>query len=117
MSKKNYIISVSNSIITLLYFCFQLVDLHVYIVPPDIWREQYNNLLNQNVTETISAGIIRYLYEIESIIWHYVAYTLICMFYRKKLISWIQFQIEFWRVIFVANFESLMINTCSLNTD
>ncbi|KAK3091842.1 hypothetical protein FSP39_023087 [Pinctada imbricata] len=37
----------------------ELVDLHVYIVPPDIWREQYNNLLNQNVTETVSAGIIR----------------------------------------------------------
>ncbi|XP_056019196.1 spermatogenesis-associated protein 1-like isoform X23 [Ostrea edulis] len=37
----------------------ELVDLHVYIVPPDIWRERYNNFLNQNVTETISAGIIR----------------------------------------------------------
>ncbi|CAC5399060.1 unnamed protein product [Mytilus coruscus] len=37
----------------------ELADLHVYIVPPDLWRERYNNLLNQNVTETISAGIIR----------------------------------------------------------
>ncbi|XP_078316591.1 spermatogenesis-associated protein 1-like isoform X12 [Crassostrea virginica] len=37
----------------------ELVDLHVYIVPPEIWRERYNNFLNQNVTETISAGIIR----------------------------------------------------------
>nr|XP_034312308.1 spermatogenesis-associated protein 1 isoform X16 [Crassostrea gigas] len=37
----------------------ELIDLHVYIVPPEIWRERYNNLLNQNVTETISAGIIR----------------------------------------------------------
>ncbi|XP_071154766.1 spermatogenesis-associated protein 1-like isoform X10 [Mytilus edulis] len=37
----------------------ELSDLHVYIVPPDLWRERYNNLLNQNVTETISAGIIR----------------------------------------------------------
>lgn len=41
------------------FFLFQLIDLHVYIVPPEIWRERYNNLLNQNVTETISAGIIR----------------------------------------------------------
>lgn len=31
----------------------------MYIVPPEIWRERYNNFLNQNVTETISAGIIR----------------------------------------------------------
>ncbi|XP_046566989.1 spermatogenesis-associated protein 1-like isoform X5 [Haliotis rubra] len=37
----------------------QLVDLHVYVVPADIWRDRYNNLLNQSVTETISAGIIR----------------------------------------------------------
>ncbi|KAJ8306350.1 hypothetical protein KUTeg_016895 [Tegillarca granosa] len=37
----------------------ELVDLHVYVVPPDIWRSKYNNLLNQHVTETISAGIIR----------------------------------------------------------
>ncbi|XP_061182049.1 spermatogenesis-associated protein 1-like isoform X8 [Saccostrea echinata] len=37
----------------------ELVDLHVYVVPPEIWRERYNNFLNQNVTETISAGIIR----------------------------------------------------------
>ncbi|XP_046566993.1 spermatogenesis-associated protein 1-like isoform X9 [Haliotis rubra] len=38
---------------------FKLVDLHVYVVPADIWRDRYNNLLNQSVTETISAGIIR----------------------------------------------------------
>ncbi|XP_060072344.1 zinc finger CCCH domain-containing protein 13-like [Ylistrum balloti] len=36
-----------------------LVDLHVYLVPQSIWRERYNNFLNQNVTETVSAGIIR----------------------------------------------------------
>ncbi|KAK6179049.1 hypothetical protein SNE40_011496 [Patella caerulea] len=36
-----------------------LVDLHVYIVPPDIWRDRFNNLLNQAVSETISIGIIR----------------------------------------------------------
>ncbi|XP_069127752.1 serine/arginine repetitive matrix protein 1-like isoform X2 [Argopecten irradians] len=36
-----------------------LVDLHVYLVPQNIWRERYNNFLNQNVTETVSAGIIR----------------------------------------------------------
>lgn len=45
------------------FFLFQLVDLHVYIVPPEIWRERYNNFLNQNVTETISAGIIRSVYK------------------------------------------------------
>lgn len=37
----------------------ELVDLHVYLVPQNIWRERYNNFLNQNVTETVSAGIIR----------------------------------------------------------
>ncbi|ESO89605.1 hypothetical protein LOTGIDRAFT_164904 [Lottia gigantea] len=36
-----------------------LVDLHVYIVPPDIWRDRFNNLLNQSVSETVSIGIIR----------------------------------------------------------
>ncbi|XP_033736929.1 zinc finger CCCH domain-containing protein 13-like isoform X2 [Pecten maximus] len=37
----------------------ELVDLHVYLVPHNLWRERYNNFLNQNVTETVSAGIIR----------------------------------------------------------
>ncbi|XP_021359597.1 spermatogenesis-associated protein 1-like isoform X3 [Mizuhopecten yessoensis] len=36
-----------------------LVDLHVYLVPHNLWRERYNNFLNANVTETVSAGIIR----------------------------------------------------------
>lgn len=36
----------------------------MYIVPPEIWRERYNNFLNQNVTETISAGIIRSVSEV-----------------------------------------------------
>ncbi|XP_071119189.1 protein starmaker-like isoform X26 [Haliotis cracherodii] len=38
---------------------YKLVDLHVYVVPADIWRDRFNNLLNQSVTETISIGIIR----------------------------------------------------------
>ncbi|KAK3592157.1 hypothetical protein CHS0354_019448 [Potamilus streckersoni] len=37
----------------------QLVDLHVYIVPPDIWREKFNNALNQNINDTVSVGLIR----------------------------------------------------------
>ncbi|XP_021359596.1 serine/arginine repetitive matrix protein 1-like isoform X2 [Mizuhopecten yessoensis] len=37
----------------------ELVDLHVYLVPHNLWRERYNNFLNANVTETVSAGIIR----------------------------------------------------------
>ncbi|XP_041357853.1 zinc finger CCCH domain-containing protein 13-like [Gigantopelta aegis] len=37
----------------------KLSDLHVYVVPVDIWRERFNNLLNQSVTETVSLGIIR----------------------------------------------------------
>ncbi|GFR95037.1 spermatogenesis-associated protein 1 [Elysia marginata] len=36
-----------------------LCDLHVYKVPPDLWRENFNNILNNVVTETISIGIIR----------------------------------------------------------
>lgn len=68
MNMANYIIIILYIIIYYYYiiilyitvfFLFQLVDLHVYIVPPEIWRERYNNFLNQNVTETISAGIIR----------------------------------------------------------
>jgi hypothetical protein len=52
----------NNFIMLMIFFLlFQLADLHVYIVPPELWRERYNNLLNQNVTETISAGIIRYV--------------------------------------------------------
>ncbi|GFO39926.1 spermatogenesis-associated protein 1, partial [Plakobranchus ocellatus] len=37
----------------------KLCDLHVYKVPPDLWRENFNNILNNVVTETISIGIIR----------------------------------------------------------
>ena len=38
---------------------FQLVDLHVYLVPPEIWREKFNNALNQNINDTVSLGFIR----------------------------------------------------------
>ncbi|XP_064604920.1 spermatogenesis-associated protein 1-like isoform X3 [Liolophura sinensis] len=37
----------------------QLVDLHIYVVPPDIWRRKHNDVLNTDVNETISAGFIR----------------------------------------------------------
>ncbi|KAK3777586.1 hypothetical protein RRG08_021704 [Elysia crispata] len=37
----------------------KLCDLHVYKVPADLWRENFNNILNNVVTETISIGIIR----------------------------------------------------------
>lgn len=37
----------------------QMVDLHIYLVPPDIWREKYHNALNQNINETVSLGFIR----------------------------------------------------------
>ncbi|KAL4236525.1 spermatogenesis-associated C-terminus [Mactra antiquata] len=36
-----------------------MADLHVYVVPPDIWREKYHNALNQNINDTISLGFIR----------------------------------------------------------
>lgn len=41
-------------------FYFQMVDLHVYLVPPDIWREKFNNALNQNINDTVSIGFIRW---------------------------------------------------------
>ncbi|XP_071953566.1 uncharacterized protein [Antedon mediterranea] len=37
----------------------QLVDLHVYVVPPSAWNEQYRSVFNQAVNETISAGFVR----------------------------------------------------------
>ncbi|XP_052774899.1 spermatogenesis-associated protein 1-like isoform X5 [Mya arenaria] len=37
----------------------QMADLHVYLVPPDIWRDKFNNALNQNINETVSIGFIR----------------------------------------------------------
>ncbi|XP_045157948.1 spermatogenesis-associated protein 1-like isoform X12 [Mercenaria mercenaria] len=37
----------------------QMSDLHVYLVPPEIWREKYHNALNQNINETVSIGFIR----------------------------------------------------------
>ncbi|CAG5115824.1 unnamed protein product, partial [Candidula unifasciata] len=36
-----------------------LCDLHVYKVPPDLWRGPFNNILNDAVVETVSVGIIR----------------------------------------------------------
>ncbi|KAK0042066.1 zinc finger CCCH domain-containing protein 13 [Biomphalaria pfeifferi] len=37
----------------------KLCDLHVYKVPSELWRENFNNILNNVVTETVSVGIIR----------------------------------------------------------
>lgn len=37
----------------------QLEDFHIYVVPSNIWREKYNNMQNQDVTESISLGFIR----------------------------------------------------------
>ncbi|XP_052273459.1 uncharacterized protein LOC127873620 isoform X3 [Dreissena polymorpha] len=37
----------------------QMADLHVYLVPPDIWRDKFNNALNQYINDTISIGFIR----------------------------------------------------------
>ncbi|XP_060568818.1 spermatogenesis-associated protein 1-like isoform X6 [Ruditapes philippinarum] len=37
----------------------QMSDLHIYLVPPEIWREKYHNALNQNINETVSIGFIR----------------------------------------------------------
>jgi len=38
----------------------QLVDLHIYIIPPELWREHLHNAVNQVIPDTISAGFIRY---------------------------------------------------------
>ncbi|XP_013390048.1 filaggrin isoform X1 [Lingula anatina] len=37
----------------------QLVDLHVYVMPPDLWRENKNNAVNEVISEMSSAGFIR----------------------------------------------------------
>ncbi|CAG5129611.1 unnamed protein product, partial [Candidula unifasciata] len=37
----------------------KLCDLHVYKVPPELWRDNLNNVLNNAITETVSVGIIR----------------------------------------------------------
>ena len=37
----------------------QLVDLHIYMVPPDLWRDHLNSAINQIINDTVSAGFIR----------------------------------------------------------
>jgi len=38
----------------------QRVDLHIYIIPPELWQEHLHSAVNQVIGETISAGFIRY---------------------------------------------------------
>ncbi|KAJ8040410.1 Spermatogenesis-associated protein 1 [Holothuria leucospilota] len=37
----------------------QLVDLHVYRVPPDVWNDKYQSAYNEVINETISIGFVR----------------------------------------------------------
>ncbi|CAH1775652.1 unnamed protein product [Owenia fusiformis] len=43
----------------------QLVDLHVYLVPPELWRDNLNSAINQIVSETVSMGFIRVVPELK----------------------------------------------------
>ncbi|GAB1607162.1 putative uncharacterized protein DDB_G0271606 [Argonauta hians] len=36
-----------------------MVDLHVYLAPHQIWRPQYNNIDNDDITQSLSLGFIR----------------------------------------------------------
>ncbi|ESO07047.1 hypothetical protein HELRODRAFT_98917, partial [Helobdella robusta] len=38
-----------------------LVNLHVYIVPNDLWREHLQSALNQSINDTVSVGFVRVL--------------------------------------------------------
>ena len=46
-------------IIVLFLRCAQRVDLHIYIVPPELWQDHLHSAVNQVIPETISAGFIR----------------------------------------------------------
>ncbi|ELT88990.1 hypothetical protein CAPTEDRAFT_87156, partial [Capitella teleta] len=37
----------------------QLVDLHIYVVPPELWSEHRNSAFREVINDTISAGFIR----------------------------------------------------------
>ncbi|XP_071799381.1 uncharacterized protein [Asterias amurensis] len=37
----------------------QLVDLHVYLVPTEVWNEKYHSAYNDVISQTISAGFVR----------------------------------------------------------
>jgi len=37
----------------------QRVDLHIYIIPPELWQEHLHSAVNQVISDTISAGFIR----------------------------------------------------------
>ncbi len=39
--------------------CFQMVDLHVFVVPPTLWRDHLKSAENGVIPDTISAGFIR----------------------------------------------------------
>lgn len=41
----------------------QRVDLHVYVVPPELWQEHLQSAVNQIISDTVSAGFIRVLPE------------------------------------------------------
>ena len=36
-----------------------MVDVHIYIVPPELWRSHQQSAVNQIINETVSAGFIR----------------------------------------------------------
>ncbi|XP_036371224.1 spermatogenesis-associated protein 1-like [Octopus sinensis] len=36
-----------------------MIDLHIYLVPSEMWRDKYNNMDNEDVSESISLGFIR----------------------------------------------------------
>ncbi|XP_052833280.1 probable WRKY transcription factor protein 1 isoform X2 [Octopus bimaculoides] len=38
---------------------YQMIDLHIYLVPSEMWRDKYNNMDNEDVSESISLGFIR----------------------------------------------------------
>ncbi|CAI9742961.1 Hypothetical predicted protein [Octopus vulgaris] len=37
----------------------EMIDLHIYLVPSEMWRDKYNNMDNEDVSESISLGFIR----------------------------------------------------------
>jgi hypothetical protein len=44
-----------------LVLLFQLVDLHIYVVPPDLWRDHLNSAVREVINDTISAGFVRWV--------------------------------------------------------
>ena len=55
-------------------YVLQGVDLHVYVVPAELWQEHLQSALNQVISDTISAGFIRLVLQRINLFQKYILY-------------------------------------------